>query len=240
MDEDGIIPARAGFTKPRPTGPDYRPDHPRSRGVYQEAQREEHRLLGSSPLARGLPARRARSTGLPGIIPARAGFTAVLIPEQAPRADHPRSRGVYSEPRRSSLPGLGSSPLARGLLLACEETIGITRIIPARAGFTYWESDDPITAPDHPRSRGVYVCEAYSTGYPLGSSPLARGLHPRPSPNPSSGRIIPARAGFTGKRICTATLSQDHPRSRGVYLGLAVRHAGGLGSSPLARGLQDT
>ena len=33
-DADGIIPARAGFTRPGPGGPRRRRDHPRSRGVY--------------------------------------------------------------------------------------------------------------------------------------------------------------------------------------------------------------
>ena len=50
-------------------------------------------------------------------------------------------------------------------------------------------------------------------------------------------RIIPARAGFTPGRASACRRSQDHPRSRGVYLssGLVVRLR--AGSSPLARGL---
>ena len=32
----GIIPARAGFTRPRPPGRSWTTDHPRSRGVYKE------------------------------------------------------------------------------------------------------------------------------------------------------------------------------------------------------------
>ena len=72
---DGIIPARAGFTR-RSTGP--RPparDHPRSRGVYGGVNLTTIDTDGSSPLARGLP--QPRDTGLRGrrIIPARAGFT---------------------------------------------------------------------------------------------------------------------------------------------------------------------
>ena len=50
----GIIPARAGFTVcvSADTGP--RGDHPRSRGVYDEAIPEGYDGCGSSPLARGL------------------------------------------------------------------------------------------------------------------------------------------------------------------------------------------
>ena len=51
----GIIPARAGFTS-KVTGPQrLSRDHPRSRGVYTWLYMDEFHLLGSSPLARGLP-----------------------------------------------------------------------------------------------------------------------------------------------------------------------------------------
>ena len=73
--KDGIIPARAGFTKHLWSGPQITTDHPRSRGVYSNRYSKEIADLGSSPLAQGLLLRR-------GII-LRA------------RSDHPRSRGVY-------------------------------------------------------------------------------------------------------------------------------------------------
>ena len=132
----GIIPARAGFTvvQDHPTvGVE---DHPRSRGVYTPAASATGRLPGSSPLARGLPLSSQPRTWSPGIIPARAGFTATAwMPVTRPR-DHPRSRGVYvvCEGSRSWLHG--SSPLARGLLLSIGLPRRISRIIPARAGFT--------------------------------------------------------------------------------------------------------
>ena len=50
--------------------------------------------------------------------------------------DHPRSRGVYSYEGVSSFDGIGSSPLARGLLVGVHELRADLRIIPARAGFT--------------------------------------------------------------------------------------------------------
>ena len=75
VDDVGIIPARAGFTRRTGRGRRMRPDHPRSRGVYAATSLMNLSTVGSSPLARGLPhppmpiASRAR------IIPARAGFT---------------------------------------------------------------------------------------------------------------------------------------------------------------------
>ena len=52
-------------------------------------------------------------------------------------------------------------------------------------------------------------------------------------------RIIPARAGFTHAIKTQIMKIGDHPRSRGVYSGLAKVSILAAGSSPLARGLQD-
>ena len=100
----GIIPARAGFT-PRYRPPD-RPhrDHPRSRGVYCSPVGVALAIMGSSPLARGLPAAVSRRPPIRGIIPARAGFTQAAVQRVLRRSDHPRSRGVYHRRRG---PGYG-------------------------------------------------------------------------------------------------------------------------------------
>ena len=118
-DAVGIIPARAGFTRPQRRAPSPGPDHPRSRGVYRcptwlmvnctgssplarglrMSSVLRRRRAGSSPLARGLRAPGAGQLVGSGIIPARAGFTAHrrrLLPRAG---DHPRSRGVYETGR---------------------------------------------------------------------------------------------------------------------------------------------
>ena len=56
-----IIPARAGFTRRRSRRPTIAADHPRSRGVYHRRKPVQGQVLGSSPLARGLP-RRSRTS----------------------------------------------------------------------------------------------------------------------------------------------------------------------------------
>ena len=71
-----------------------------------------------------------------GIIPARAGFTSDARPLRPEHPDHPRSRGVYRLPRSTFPVGVGSSPLARGLLYFEASVKDVGRIIPARAGFT--------------------------------------------------------------------------------------------------------
>ena len=111
------------------------------------------------------------------------------------------------------------------------------RIIPARAGFTFQFSLRKASAQDHPRSRGVYESGNWSAVAGRGSSPLARGLRGRGRRGPPTGRIIPARAGFTVTKGGQSWSERDHPRSRGVY-GLGwCSCPRPEGSSPLARGL---
>ena len=197
----------------------------------------EARRPGSSPLARGLLTV-ADSTGSPArIIPARAGFTATGSRRLPTRPDHPRSRGVYSASISRSLACTGSSPLARGLPRPDWEGGEATRIIPARAGFTGRDNLVQRPAQDHPRSRGVYGFLRAARLAVAGSSPLARGLQLPDRIEAGDPRIIPARAGFTGRWLPPGRLHPDHPRSRGVYTPSGASTCGPSGSSPLARGL---
>mgnify|MGYP001641191594 CR=1 FL=1 len=234
----GIIPARAGFTPaPRHVG-HARRDHPRSRGVYWARPRRRTARRGSSPLARGLLHHRHGVAGRLGIIPARAGFTTTRPRPRPPRRDHPRSRGVYPSSTASPTSTSGSSPLARGLQPGGERRGQHEGIIPARAGFTTPRAPRGRTRPDHPRSRGVYLCVFVRFAFSFGSSPLARGLLGVEDGVDPGGGIIPARAGFTGRNRPRGRMGEDHPRSRGVYAPPPSGWRGPGGSSPLARGLQ--
>ena len=117
----GIIPARAGFTPPPHRSRRRWQDHPRSRGVYDDGACRTPGGRGSSPLARGLPARRTAADYRCGIIPARAGFTGRGGRSREEDADHPRSRGVYYSLLSWADWRDGSSPLARGLPLTAQE-----------------------------------------------------------------------------------------------------------------------
>ena len=195
-------------------------------------------IAGSSPLARGLlMTASVKRTGA-GIIPARAGFTPMSLPDSPGSRDHPRSRGVYGADVGGRVAGGGSSPLARGLHRSESHMSFSTRIIPARAGFTcepepFWLDDDGssplargllvnilfhiVAAWDHPRSRGVYAPSMMVLVSESGSSPLARGLPRYLTRAEASEGIIPARAGFTVRVRKRPTPGTDHPRSRGVY-----------------------
>ena len=215
--EARIIPARAGFTRPGWEPSVSTADHPRSRGVYSSPVRTVSPTRGSSPLARGLPARNGVEVTGGRIIPARAGFT----PPGTPR----------TTPRR------GSSPLARGLRSTAAWAAAAAGIIPARAGFTHRRPPDRGPRGDHPRSRGVYQPLCRGITRKTGSSPLARGLRQRVLERPHHERIIPARAGFTKPTTPRRFPMRDHPRSRGVYNPVIPEVSSLSGSSPLARGL---
>ena len=155
-DRKRIIPARAGFTRPRAPATPRPGDHPRSRGVYGTTSTATRSVRGSSPLARGLRELDTARGLLQGIIPARAGFTSPRFRSRDRASDHPRSRGVYKRSLTDNLGFQGSSPLARGLLIVLSTLVADVRIIPARAGFTTASRPTSTRRWDHPRSRGVY------------------------------------------------------------------------------------
>ena len=193
---------------------------------------------GSSPLSRGICARRRPHRVSNWIIPALAGNTSRVYGLAAGAADHPRSRGEYCCRMISSSTRNGSSPLSRGILGGVRRQSRSPRIIPALAGNTdsmavaMWEQED------HPRSRGEY--RRYATSAPRrgGSSPLSRGILSIPSDLPPVVRIIPALAGNTMGVVLEVVGDQDHPRSRGEYVWPEVRNLDYSGSSPLSRGIR--
>ena len=215
-------------------------------------------VMGSSPLARGLPCSAAHPSSYPRDHPRSRGVYGCLLRVMwrrrgsSPLArglpcgrgrpsgaawDHPRSRGVYAGPSCVAGEGFGSSPLARGLLTPCAKLNPRKRIIPARAGFTLAGSHQQGVVADHPRSRGVYPSLLTQITSVSGSSPLARGLHVLPHIHRRIGGIIPARAGFTHADHILHEFWEDHPRSRGVYVVVGGVREFEDGSSPLARGL---
>ena len=231
-----IIPARAGFTLTAPMRRTANPDHPRSRGVYWVFRRSCCGAAGSSPLARGLLTRWLTAGLMVWIIPARAGFTSTTCPAATSAGDHPRSRGVYVVGAYHRMRPGGSSPLARGLRHHALPLLRVHGIIPARAGFTVLLRPRPRENTDHPRSRGVYVRRGAQQERAAGSSPLARGLPPWNHDSRLPGGIIPARAGFTRGVLPPLGSCTDHPRSRGVYLTVAILNSKVAGIIPARAG----
>ena len=170
------------------------------------------------------------------IIPARAGPTTPNQSIVRSRSNHPRSCGANLVLFCVSVWFCGSSPLVRGQLKASDELSEAERIIPARAGPTERLLLECSVRPDHPRSCGANLTSRHAISYCNGSSPLVRGQRPSALGVYCMARIIPARAGPTGKMWAKIEPTSDHPRSCGANL--TSRHAISYcsGSSPLVRG----
>ena len=152
--------------------------------------------------------------------------------------DHPRSRGEYVEPSNPIQFVPGSSPLSRGILTMTRLFKEYERIIPALAGNTPQGAILVLWAGDHPRSRGEYQSGSEILPWPVGSSPLSRGIR-QPLPRGILLRgIIPALAGNTPHPVGVPRHVGDHPRSRGEYGIPCDWRSGVFGSSPLSRGIQ--
>ena len=174
---NGIIPAHAGFTPCRRRSHRPGPDHPRTRGVYDRFSIGFLPVAGSSPHTRGLhPAAGGQLPGH-GIIPAHAGFTAGRPRVSSPRADHPRTRGVYAMKNLTGGVIGGSSPHTRGLRGEGPRPVRRPGISPAHAGFTRGWAGRRTPSTDHPRTRGVYRWRSRMLERERGSSPHTRGLH---------------------------------------------------------------
>ena len=109
-----IIPARAGSTGSCRVTKYRTQDHPRSCGEHISFSVWISGTAGSSPLVRGAPVGRKAELGEAGIIPARAGSTAMLRRSGSTMKDHPRSCGEHSSPNSNIFELKGSSPLVRG------------------------------------------------------------------------------------------------------------------------------
>ncbi len=217
--EAGNIPARAGKTSPVLPVRLCRREHPRSRGENKSNLNTQGRGGGTSPLARGKLGSTTFRESIDGNIPARAGKTGFVRRFAWRLGEHPRSRGENLKSISASAPVYGTSPLARGKHELGTVSRFAERNIPARAGKTPAEPDGQRHCWEHPRSRGENLLINRISGKRRGTSPLARGKLRMSMCSPIRRGNIPARAGKTGFRRITWSLTAEHPRSRGENAG---------------------
>ena len=152
-----FIPACAGNTDSRRSGPSARTVHPRLRGEHGGVASARHRWNGSSPPARGThraadPGHRQRR-----FIPACAGNTRA---SQSPRERgtvHPRLRGEHHVATDFVKTIGGSSPPARGTPGRHQGARSRARFIPACAGNTCSTTASFSKSTVHPRLRGEHI-----------------------------------------------------------------------------------
>ena len=174
-----------------------RPAHPRSRGEHSLSSTAGASCCGSSPLARGTPSLRLSRSALWRLIPARAGNTRPSAFSSVSKSAHPRSRGEHLSSAFNAPYWCGSSPLARGTHNTLVPAVKTVRLIPARAGNTFYDRVMEKSVSAHPRSRGEHWSQKQVSWLIAGSSPLARGTLFMRRAHSSRIRLIPARAGNT-------------------------------------------
>ena len=194
-----IIPARAGQTPACSHCRRTFPDHPRACGANLLLNSVSSRLFGSSPRVRGKPTVCVPPTRTVRIIPARAGQTQTAFQNMEKGSDHPRACGA-NPMLLSSMPyQSGSSPRVRGKLDPAHVYALDRRIIPARAGQTGDTASPRRSSTDHPRACGANLSKGSQITGHSGSSPRVRGKLPGIPGIALVARIIPARAGQTGR-----------------------------------------
>ena len=212
-----FIPASAGNTDLKNFRPGLLPVHPRERGEHDWLEPTNSAICGSSPRARGTPARPSLERLHGRFIPASAGNTAAWTSACARCTVHPRERGEHAFVFTSSARSTGSSPRARGTPPKPSQSGHMARFIPASAGNTTGSTKSTPATPVHPRERGEHMVQAATGNNPNGSSPRARGTHRVPRPAHHQRRFIPASAGNTSSILIFRGLILVHPRERGEH-----------------------
>ncbi len=149
-------------------------------------------------------------------------------------------RGEHDDTRLMLIDWGGSSPHARGTLLALKPAFPPLRFIPACAGNTTGSVNFSRNTAVHPRMRGEHLQRNTSRVVSYGSSPHARGTHTAPRVQAAAGRFIPACAGNTFLGHALLRAQAVHPRMRGEHASVCARNSSSVGSSPHARGTQHT
>ena len=210
--------------------------HPRAGGKNITAVWDGIVTVGSSPRGRGKHCEPVECSVIAGLIPARAGKTASMPLDSTVIGAHPRAGGENSRSSRTFVSWLGSSPRGRGKhqVWRCYEEH--SRLIPARAGKTSLHDTSCAMYRAHPRAGGENRDFMAVNIVERGSSPRGRGK-PDHAKNPRNrARLIPARAGKTGRHLSKIVSKKAHPRAGGENTAMQSLNGSIPGSSPRGRG----
>ena len=191
---------------------------------------------GSSPRGRGKLATLRDRIEPQGLIPARAGKTAVCLARIISLTAHPRAGGENCARYRRAEGTRGSSPRGRGKRTTGRRPHHQHRLIPARAGKTRRTRSRKSTPAAHPRAGGENTTVAILNDPDRGSSPRGRGKPISPRADARRPRLIPARAGKTPTPWTSPTWPPAHPRAGGENARASAAAKEYAGSSPRGRG----
>ena len=211
----GLIPARAGKTRPSPSPMKWAQAHPRAGGENFCPDPSMSADSGSSPRGRGKPHLGAHLEMRLRLIPARAGKTLRSRRLEKLAAAHPRAGGENDPFKMASAVRLGSSPRGRGKRDRRHCRPGRDRLIPARAGKTVLVAMICSPKKAHPRAGGENQNASRLSAAWSGSSPRGRGKLRRPGWRCGARGLIPARAGKTPASRHQRASGRAHPRAGG-------------------------
>ena len=191
---------------------------------------------GSSPRVRGKQDVKRHDVTGPGLIPARAGKTALTSSRSRTTPAHPRACGENLARLASPSPWPGSSPRVRGKHRVGGLLGDDAGLIPARAGKTVLAALQVARCQAHPRACGENAYPVVAVRLWSGSSPRVRGKLDGGVEEGAQGGLIPARAGKTAGRTRSPETCSAHPRACGENGHFLRAHRASPGSSPRVRG----
>ncbi len=124
----------------------------------------------------------------------------------------------------------------RGTLPRADHRRGAARFIPARAGNTAYQHNNPERARVHPRACGEHPSAPWLSSGISGSSPRVRGTPRARGCTAPARRFIPARAGNTQWEAVDHSSAAVHPRACGEHFNHISQDSPERGSSPRVRG----
>ena len=159
-----LIPARAGKTVQLIGELAEDEAHPRAGGENQSRSRAPPTYSGSSPRGRGKPAKPGFTSPRTGLIPARAGKTAIDGPLGSASKAHPRAGGENWSSSAMRAGEMGSSPRGRGkhfLTCAFIERIGqileTLELAVSSGSYSVWVACATDAPQDQVRSIGLVL-----------------------------------------------------------------------------------
>ena len=175
-----ITPTCVGNTPSPPRPLDSQWDHPHLRGEYRTSAVFLKATQGSPPLAWGIRNGIVIRYKVCGITPTCVGNTGNQVPIDHLPEDHPHLRGEYNYFADALFIGVGSPPLAWGILTEEKVPTISLRITPTCVGNTVDPEPQTRWPWDHPHLRGEYLSWPMMVPVWSGSPPLAWGI-PCPS-----------------------------------------------------------
>ncbi len=212
---DHVVPARAGIFLPYGVTENAPTRRPRTRGDLPVV----HALIldtgASSPHARGSSVGQPGRSGVPAVVPARAGIFRRRTRGAIAGRSRPRTRGDLPCTARAHDAGSLSSPHARGS--SCLTSLWLVPIwvVPARAGIFPGSSGPRVAGRRRPRTRGDLPSSGPRGLSSISSSPHARGSSELLPAGRVPGDVVPARAGIFRRAAAGPAPELCRPRTRG-------------------------